>query len=198
MVRTVVPLPGMELLPVQQQVSQEEQQAWYHARQIDTELRAPQHQDKLADEQATLDAQLTELHRRKAALWTERATTIDFTKARAQVRAIITAINHEGAPRPTFTKASQNVAAAAVLLDTLPSPSTDGLDTVYRQLRDILSVAAEQQAEVSVLSLGHSKASLQRTATEHPTIGTSSLPARAPSRLRPGRPSGCPEPPACR
>jgi hypothetical protein len=30
-----------------------------------------------------------------------------------------------------------------VLLDTLPTPSTEGVDKVYYQLRDILIVAAE-------------------------------------------------------
>jgi hypothetical protein len=39
---------------------------------------------------------------------------------------------------------------AAVLLDTLPAPSTDAVDRVYHQLRDILGVAAEQQAESSL------------------------------------------------
>jgi hypothetical protein len=80
-VQTVAPQPGMELLPIQQQAYQKEQQAWVHARQIDIELWSAQHQDELASEHATLDTQLTELHRRKATLGMERATTIDFTKA---------------------------------------------------------------------------------------------------------------------
>jgi uncharacterized protein YecT (DUF1311 family) len=71
----------MELLPIQQQAYQKEQQAWVHARQIDIELWPAQHQDELASEHAALDTQLTELHRRKATLGMERATTIDFTKA---------------------------------------------------------------------------------------------------------------------
>jgi hypothetical protein len=54
----------------------------------------PQRLDELIDEQATLDALLTELHRRKAKLGTEWATTIDFTKAQAWARAVATAINH--------------------------------------------------------------------------------------------------------
>jgi uncharacterized protein YqfA (UPF0365 family) len=91
-----------------------------------------QHHDELAGEQAALDAHLTELHRCKAALGMERAATIDFTKARALVRAIATAINHECTPRPTFARASQNMVAAAALLDTLPAPSTNGVDKVYR------------------------------------------------------------------
>jgi hypothetical protein len=42
------------------------------------------------------------------------------------------------------------VAAAALLLDTLPTPSTDGVDKVYHQLKDILDVAIEQQMESSL------------------------------------------------
>jgi hypothetical protein len=40
-----------------------------------------QRHDELAGEQAALNAQLTELHRHKAALGMEWATSIDFTKA---------------------------------------------------------------------------------------------------------------------
>jgi hypothetical protein len=36
------------------------------------------------------------------------------------------------------------MATEAALLDTLPAPSTDGVDKVYHQLKDILSVAAMQ------------------------------------------------------
>jgi hypothetical protein len=50
----------------------------------------------------------------------ERATTIDFTKARAQATVIATAINHEGTPHPNFARASQNVVVAVALLDSLP------------------------------------------------------------------------------
>jgi hypothetical protein len=53
-----------------------------------------------------------------------------------------------------------------VLLDTLPAPSTDRLDKVYRQVKDILSIIATLQAEssrqhradVSISSLGCSMA----------------------------------------
>jgi hypothetical protein len=147
---TATPQPRMELLPIQHQAYQEEQQARVRTQQIDVELRVAQRHDKLVDEQAALDAQLTELHQRKAALGTERAITIDFTKAQAWVRAIATTINREGMPHPTFARASQNVATAATLLDTLPTSSTDGVCKVYHQMKDILGVAAEQQAESSL------------------------------------------------
>jgi hypothetical protein len=57
----------------------------------------------------------------------ERAAIIEFIKAQARARAVAATINHEGMSHPTFAKASQNVAAAATLLDTLLMPSTDGV-----------------------------------------------------------------------
>jgi hypothetical protein len=51
-------------------------------------------------------------------------------------------MNYEGGGgRPAFAEARQNVVTAVVLLDTLPTPSTDGVDVVYRQPKDILSIA---------------------------------------------------------
>jgi uncharacterized membrane protein len=93
---------------------------------------------------------------------------------------IIAVINGEGPPCPTFTRASQNVAAVAALLDTLLMPSADGVDKVCHQLNDILGVAAEQQAEsslqrwveVSISSPDYSKASRQKTAMKLPMVGT--------------------------
>jgi hypothetical protein len=153
-----------------------------HARQIDAEHRPAQRQDELTDKRASLNTQLTELHHRKDALETEQAMTIDFTKARARARAIVIAISREGALCPTFARASQYVAATMTLLDTLPTPFTDGADKVHHQLKDILGVAAVQQAksslqqraEVSTSSSGHSKASRQRTAKKLPTLSTAS------------------------
>jgi hypothetical protein len=43
----------------------------------------------------------------------------------------------------SFARVSQNVAVAAALLDTLPTPSTDRVDKVYRQLMGILGIATE-------------------------------------------------------
>jgi hypothetical protein len=75
---------------------------------------------------------------------TERPVTIDLTKAWAWDRAVATAINREGLPHPTFTRASQNVAVMVELLDTLLAPSTDGVDKVYHQLKDNLGVNVVQ------------------------------------------------------
>jgi hypothetical protein len=92
-----------------------------------------------------------------------------------------------------------------MLLDTLPAPSTNGVDEVYHKLKEILGVVTEQQAEssltrwaeVSVSSQARSKASRQRTASEVPLAGTVSSLARAPTYLRPGHLTGHPENPAC-
>jgi hypothetical protein len=42
---------------------------------------------------------------------------------------------------PAFARASQNVAAAATLLDTLLVPSADEVDKLYHQLGEIFIVA---------------------------------------------------------
>jgi hypothetical protein len=118
----------------------------------------------------------------------ERDVIVNLTKARARSRArarvVAAAINHEGPLCPAFAWASQNMVAVATLLDTWPTPSTDGVDKVYCQLKDILGVTVAQQvesllqrrAEVSLSSLGRSKASRQRMTMELPMVGTASLP----------------------
>jgi hypothetical protein len=67
---------------------------------------------------------------------------------------------------PTFTRASQNMAAVTALLDTLPTPSACGVGEVDPWLKNILSTTAAQQAEnslqhrvdASILTPNHSKA----------------------------------------
>jgi hypothetical protein len=55
-------------------------------------------------------------------------------------------INREGGGGQclAFTRAIQNLAIMTALLDTLAAPSTDGVDKVYEQLKDILSTIAAQ------------------------------------------------------
>jgi hypothetical protein len=77
----------------------------------------------------------------------EQAATIDLAKARDRARAMAAALNREGLPHPTFARASQNVSTIVALLDTLPAPSTDELDKVYHQLKDILGVTFVQQVK---------------------------------------------------
>jgi hypothetical protein len=82
------------------------------------------------------------------------------------------ATNHKEAPQPTFARASQIMFIVAELLDNLLAPSTDGVNKVYQQLKDILGAATAQQAErslqhhveASVSTLGYSKAGWPRAA----------------------------------
>jgi hypothetical protein len=99
-------------------------------------------QGELISKQAAIEAQLSKLHHRKSALETYCVVMVNLTDAQARARDVTPAINQEGPPHPTFVWASQNVAAAAALLDTLPAPSTDGVDKVYHQLKHILGVTA--------------------------------------------------------
>jgi hypothetical protein len=73
--------------------------------------------------------------------------------------------------RSTFAQASQSVAAAATLWDTLPPPSADGVNRLYHQLGEILAITTAQQAECthwcradkgSTLSLARSMAYWRR------------------------------------
>jgi hypothetical protein len=61
---------------------------------------------------------------------------VDLTTTQAQAKGVILTISHEGGggQHHAFTKASQNVAAVATLLDMLPPPSVDGVDRLYCQL----------------------------------------------------------------
>jgi hypothetical protein len=58
--------------------------------------------------------------------------TVLLTTTRAQARELAPTTSYERGQNPAFTRASQNVATAATLLDTLPPPSTDGVDMLHR------------------------------------------------------------------
>jgi hypothetical protein len=59
----------------------------------------------------------------------ERILTVDLATARSQAKEAAPATSHErGGQHPAFARASQNVAVAAMLLDTLPTPSIDAVD----------------------------------------------------------------------
>ena len=59
---------------------------------------------------------------------------------------------------PVFPRASQNVAVAAMILQTTPEPSTDEAKRVHQELRDLLGTAVMQQAQSS-MERWHPKAS---------------------------------------
>ena len=50
---------------------------------------------------------------------------------------------------PVFNRASQNVAAMAMLVHAMPEPSTTEGRRVHGELRELLETAAVQQAESS-------------------------------------------------
>jgi hypothetical protein len=83
-------------------------------------------------------------------LKTERAIIVDPTNTWARAKDVATAINRDGAQHPTLARASEDVTVVAMLLDTLEAPSFNGVDKVYRQLKDILDITAAQQAESSL------------------------------------------------
>jgi hypothetical protein len=67
---------------------------------------------------------------------------VDLTTSCAWARDVTAAISHEGTQCLAFARASQNVATAVVLLDTLPAPFTDGVDRMYHQPKEVLSIAS--------------------------------------------------------
>ena len=71
--------------------------------------------------------------------------------ARGRARDVHHRINNNegGEPPPIFNRASQNVAAAAMLVRAMPEPSTTEGRRVRGELRDLLETAAVQQAESS-------------------------------------------------
>jgi hypothetical protein len=70
---------------------------------------------------------------------TERVIMVNLTNTRARARDIAATINREVPLGPAFTRASQTVATVVVLLDTLLGPSTDEVDKVYHQLKELPS-----------------------------------------------------------
>jgi hypothetical protein len=89
---------------------------------------------RLADERTTIEVRLADLH--------EHGSVLEACQA--------TPVGHAEWQLPTFTRASQNVATVAVLLDTLPAPSTDQVGTVYQQLKNILGTTTTQHVESSL------------------------------------------------
>ena len=56
---------------------------------------------------------------------------------------------NEGNDLPQFARASQNIAAAAILLRDVPEPINPQEWTVYRNLRVLVEATAGKQAESS-------------------------------------------------
>ena len=75
----------------------------------------------------------------------------DGRAARQRARDVNRRINNDegGEQPPIFNRDSQNVAAAAMLLQTMPKPSTSEGRRVHGELRDLLETTVVQQAESS-------------------------------------------------
>ena len=84
--------------------------------------------------------------------------------ARGHVRQPQRNIPVRGTNPPQFARASQNVAAAAMLLRDLPEPNDPRGRAIHQNLRALLETTAVQQAEYSV--------SRRRLATSLPVRGT--------------------------
>jgi hypothetical protein len=128
---TVVPQLDTEPLREQLMAYQEERRC---AVQDDTARGATQRWGEVTGEQATVEDRLTDLDQRESVLEVDQAATT----------------NREERKLPTFARTSQNVAAAAALLDTLPTSSTDGVGKVYQYLQSILATAIAQPVECSL------------------------------------------------
>jgi hypothetical protein len=104
------------------------------ALQDDIKQKATQHLGELTDERAAVEARLADLHQCESAFETGQTT----------------AMERVGQQLPAFSRARQNMATMAVLLDALPVTSTDGVDEMYQRLKNILGIAIAQQAESSL------------------------------------------------
>jgi hypothetical protein len=90
------------------------------------------------------------------------------------------------------------MAMMAALLDMLPANSADGVDKLYRQLEEILAIAAALQKEsslqhwagVSIPSTGRSRAGWQKTTV----VGIASSQAWVSAQDPPRHPGRCTEP----
>jgi hypothetical protein len=102
---------------------QEEQR---HILQNDIERQAAWQWGELADEGMVVEARLADHHQHDSVLGVGRTMAME----RAEQKL------------PTFIRATKNVSAVGMLLDTLPTPSTDGVGDMYQQLMTILGTTA--------------------------------------------------------
>jgi hypothetical protein len=110
--------------------------------------------------------------------------TVDLTTTRAKDRDVTANNNRKGTKRPAFARASQNMATVAMLLDTLLTPSSNEVEKVYHQLKDILGIFTMKQAESSLQRPLRSRARAalrlagRRLPWNHPVAGMASSVAR--------------------
>ena len=133
--------------------------------------------EQLREIQAKLDEEQARLRQLQQVLEHERAGRALDGGARARSRDVQNRIIEDaGADQPpVFNRASQNLAAAAILLRTMPEPSTPEGRRIRGEIKGLLEHAAVQQAESSASRLrepasehraGPSR--LEREASVHP------------------------------
>jgi hypothetical protein len=107
--------------------------------------------EQLRELEAKVDEHRQQLVHRWATLEQWRSGRGDGRAARPRARDINRRINNDkgGDQPPVFARASQNVAAAAILLWTMPEPSTIEGRQVRNKLHVLLECAVVQQAESS-------------------------------------------------
>ena len=107
--------------------------------------------EQLRELQAKVDQDRLLLQQLQDTLKQEQRGRGDGGRARRRAHDVRRRINNdEGSEQPPiFNRASQNVAAATMLVRAMPEPSTTEGRRVRGELRDILETAAVQQAESS-------------------------------------------------
>ena len=68
---------------------------------------------------------------------------------------------------PQEFRAGQNITAAAILLQTLPEPEDPAQSDLHRQVRNLVELAAVQQAESSSLNRRQAAASCPAGGASH-------------------------------
>ena len=107
--------------------------------------------EQLHELQAKVDQDRLLLQQLRDTLEQEQQGRGDGCGARQRAHDVHRRINNDeasGQP-PIFNRASQNVAAAAMLVRAMPEPSTTEGRRVHGELRGLLKTAAVQQAESS-------------------------------------------------
>jgi hypothetical protein len=110
--------------------------------------------------------------------------TVDFAITRARAERVAPTNNREGGLWPTFTRASQTVAAAATRLSLLPPPSANMVGRLYHQLAENHAIFMAQKAKCacwrqvdSTSRTVHARAGWQKLAAETSPTKTTLPPA---------------------
>lgn len=98
---------------------------------------------------------------------------------RAWARDVHQRIQEDGGQMPFFPWASQNITAAAALLQRLPEPATPEERRAQRDVQELLNLAARQQAESSILRWRDPTPSHQASSHPHARASTARVSVRS-------------------